>query len=32
MIPLLHKYGKTITIVATQSLNDTPWGLIGDFA
>ena len=32
MITLLHKYGKTIAIVATQSLNDAIWGLIGDFA
>ncbi|MCE2451229.1 MAG: hypothetical protein J4F35_23645, partial [Candidatus Latescibacteria bacterium] len=32
MITLLHKYGKTIAIVATQSLNDALWGLIGDFA
>ena len=32
MISLLHKYGKTIAIVATQSLNDALWGLIGDFA
>ena len=29
---LLNKYGKTIAIVATQSLNDKPWGLISDFA
>ena len=32
MITLLHKYGKTIAIVATQSLNDALWGLMGDFA
>ena len=32
MISLLHKYGKTIAIVATQSLNDAIWGLMGDFA
>ena len=32
MTTLLHKYGKTIAIVATQSLNDALWGLMGDFA
>lgn len=32
MLALLYKYSKTVSIVATQSLNDKPLGLIGDFA
>ena len=32
MILGLNKYAKTVAIAATQTLNDQPWGLIGNFA
>ena len=31
MLTLIHKYGKTAAIVATQSLNDRSFGMLGMF-